>query len=320
MNLNQKDNLLRVACMQMEPHVGRKADNLARTLECVAEAAAAGARIVVLPELCNTGYVFESREEASEAAERLPDGPSCEAWMRAAATHGVVIVAGIAERAGDRLFNAAAVVGPGGYLGTYRKNHLWDAENLFFEPGDLGVPVFEIEGGRFACAICYDMWFGEIYRMAAIGGADLLCVPTNWVPMRHQPAHLPMMSNLLAMGGAHTNALFVAAADRVGVERGQSFLGNSLIVGPDGWPLAGPASYDREEMLLADMDLAAARRMRTLNTFNHVLDDRRPQVYASVFQSLRVVAGIASASLNAPGVRPSGPAITSARNTRKRLR
>ena len=275
-------NRLRVACLQMEPHIGRKADNLARSLQGIAEAAAAGARLVVLPELCNTGYVFQSRAEAVEAAEPVPDGPSCQAWMSAATRHGVIVVAGIAERVGERLYNSAAVLGPAGHLGTYRKNHLWDAENLFFEPGDLGMPVFDIEGGRFACAICYDMWFSEIYRMAAIGGADLLCVPTNWVPMRAQPASLPMMANLLAMGGAHTNALFVAAADRIGVERGQPFLGNSLIVGPDGWPLAGPASTDVEEMLLADLALSDARRLRTVNSFNHVLQDRRPQVYATV--------------------------------------
>lgn len=280
MSPDQGASTLRVACLQMEPHVGRKADNLAHSLQHIAEAAAAGARLVVLPELCNTGYVFQSRAEAVEAAEPVPGGPSCRAWMSAAAQHGVVVVAGIAERVGERLYNSAAVLGPAGHLGTYRKNHLWDAENLFFEPGDLGMPVFEIEGGRFACAICYDMWFSEIYRMAAIGGADLLCVSTNWVPMRGQPANLPIMANLLAMGAAHTNALFVAAADRVGTERGQPFLGSSLIVGPDGWPLAGPASRDGQEMLLADIDLSEARRLRALNSFNHVLKDRRPQMYA----------------------------------------
>jgi len=287
MSPGQSATRLRVACLQMDPRIGRKADNLARSLQGIADAAAAGARLVVLPELCNTGYVFQSRAEAVEAAEPVPDGPSCRAWMSAAARHGVVVVAGIAERVGERLYNAAAVLGPAGHLGTYRKNHLWDAENLFFEPGDLGMPVFEIEGGRFACAICYDMWFSEIYRMAAIGGADLLCVPTNWVPMRGQPGNLPMMANLLAMGGAHTNALFVAAADRIGVERGQPFLGSSLIVGPDGWPVAGPASSDAEEMLLADLDLSKARRLRTLNSFNHVLHDRRPPLYAAVLDAPR---------------------------------
>ena len=284
MTANQTPISLRIACVQMEPRVGQKADNLRRSLEYIEAAAAAGARLVVLPELCNTGYVFNSREEAFEAAEPVPGGPSCEAWIRTAAKLGLVIVAGVSERVGDRPYNSAAVIGPDGYLGTYRKTHPWDAEQLVFEPGDLGVPVFEFEGGRFACAICYDMWFSEIYRMAAVGGAELLCVPTNWVPMRHQPSDLPTMANLLAMGGAHTNALFVAAADRIGIERGQPFLGRSLIVGPDGWPLAGPASPDREEMLLAEIDFNTARQLRALNANNHVLNDRRPQVYAQVLQ------------------------------------
>ena len=129
--------------------------------------------------------------------------------------------------------------GPRATSARYRKNHLWGAENLFFEPGNLGVPVFHIGAGRIACAICYDIWFPEIFRLAALQGADLLCVPTNWVPMPEQPDHLPVMANILAMGGAHSNSMFVAAADRVGVERGQPFLGNSLIVSHTGWPLAG---------------------------------------------------------------------------------
>src|SRR5262249_14268864 len=147
-----------------------------------------------------------------------------------------------------------------GFIGKYRKNHLWAAENLFFEPGNLGVPVFHTGIGRIAAAICYDIWFPETFRLAALQGADILCVPTNWVPMAEQPATLPAMANILAMGGAHANSMFVAAADRVGTERGQPFIGGSIIVGCSGWALAGPASPDREEMILAEANLSDARR------------------------------------------------------------
>lgn len=273
------ESRLRVACVQMEPRVGHKQDNLDRGLALIAKAAAQGAQLIVLPELCNSGYVFATRTEAIELAEEVPGGPSSLAWAAAAREHGVFIVAGIAERAGDKLFNSAAVIGPDGPVGTYRKNHLWGAENLFFEPGDLGVPVFNIGAGRIACAICYDIWFPEIFRLAALQGADLLCVPTNWVPMPEQPAGLPVMANIVAMSGAHSNSMFVAAADRIGVERGQPFLGNSLIVSHTGWPLAGPASADGEELLIADLNLADARRKRTLNEFNQLLRDRRTDVY-----------------------------------------
>jgi len=283
--MSTAESPIRVACVQMEPHVGEKARNVARTLEMIDAAARAGAHVVVLPELCNTGYVFETREEAFDAAESIPDGPSVNAWMDAAAKHRVTIVAGTAERDGDALFNSAAIVGPTGFIGRYRKNHPWGAENLFFEPGNLGVPVFQTPIGRIACAICYDIWFPETFRLAALQGADLLCVPTNWVPMPQQPADLPVMANILAMAGAHSNSMFVACADRIGTERGQPFLGNSIIVSQAGWPLAGPASLDREEMLVADLNLSDARRKRSLNAFNQLLRDRRTDLYGEMLGS-----------------------------------
>ena len=270
---------IRVACLQMEPHVGDKAGNVVRSLELIERAAAAGADLVVLPELANSGYVLATREEAFSLAEAVPDGPTTDAWSEAARTHCIVIVAGICERDGDRLYNSALVVGAGGFIGKYRKNHLWGTENLFFEPGNLGVPVFGIGAGRIACAICYDIWFPETFRLAALQGADMLCVATNWVPMPEQPDHLPMMANILSMSGAHSNSMFVAAADRVGIERGQRFLGSSLIVSHTGWPIAGPASAGEEEMLVADVNLADARRKRTLNEFNQLLRDRRTDLY-----------------------------------------
>ena len=280
MTTSEPESRVRVACLQMELCVGEKDRNLAHGLEMIARAADAGADLVVLPELCNSGYVFNTREEARNLAEEIPDGPACRVWTDAAARHEMHIVAGIAEREGRALYNSAVVVGPQGVIGTYRKNHLWAAENLFFEPGNLGVPVFHTDIGRIAVAVCYDIWFPEVFRLAAIQGADILCVPTNWVPMPDQPAGLPKMSNILAMGGAHSNSMFVAAADRVGVERGQPFIGNSLVVSYTGWPIAGPASDDREEMLIADVNLSDARRKRNWNDFNQVLRDRRTDLYA----------------------------------------
>ncbi len=273
------ESRVRIACLQMEPVIGQKDTNVARSLELIERAAGEGANLVVLPELCNTGYVFETRDEAFGLAEEIPAGPTTVQWAEAAARHGMHIVAGMTERAGRALYNSAAVIGPRGFVGTYRKNHLWAAENLFFEPGDLGVPVFRTEIGRIAAAICYDIWFPEVFRMAAIQGADILCVPTNWVPMPEQPSDFPKMANVLAMGGAHANSMFVACADRIGDERGQPFIGSSLVVNYTGWPIAGPASTDREEMIFADVNLSDARRHRNLNDFNHLLRDRRIDVY-----------------------------------------
>jgi predicted amidohydrolase len=100
--------------------------------------------------------------------------------------------------------------------------------------------------------------------------------------MPEQPSTLPMMANILAMGGAHSNSMFVAAADRIGLERGQPFLGHSLICSYTGWPVAGPASADREEMLVAEVNLSDARRRRNWNDFNQVLRDRRTDVYGEM--------------------------------------
>lgn len=278
MNNDQGDRV-GIACLQFEPVFGDVPGNIARSVAMIANAADAGARIVVLPELANTGYVFRSRAEAFALAEPVPGGASTEAWAAVAAERGLILVAGITERDGDRLYNSAVVLSAEGLLGVYRKLHLWGDENLWFEPGDRGVPVFATPYGRIGVAICYDGWFPEVFRLAAVQGADLVCVPTNWVPIPGQREGTGPMANILHMAAAHSNSMVIACADRVGIERGQPFIGHSLIVGHTGWPVAGPASGDGEEILIAEVDLGEARRARNWNTFNHPLRDRRTDLY-----------------------------------------
>lgn len=274
-----------VACLQMEPTVGDKSGNLAKTLRLMDTAAAEGAHLVVLPELCNSGYMFESRAQAFALAEDVPSGPTTQAWIEKAREHNLHIVAGIAEKEGQALYNSAVVIGPTGHIGTYRKAHLWNAENLFFEPGNLGFPVFQTPIGRIATFICYDGWFPESYRLCALQGADIVCIPTNWVPIPGQAQDKQAMANVLVMAAAHTNSVFVAAADRVGTERGQVFEGQSVIVSYTGWPLAGPASRDREEIIQARINLSDARRKRNWNEYNQVLRDRRTDIYGEMLGS-----------------------------------
>jgi len=270
---------VKIACIQMEPVVGEKERNVRRTLDRVEEAAAEGSRLIVLPELCNSGYVFSSRDEAVALAEDVPAGPTCRVWLEAARTQGLYLVAGIAERDADVLYNTAVVVGPSGFLGKFRKVHLWNEENLVFEPGNLGFRVFQTPLGRIATVICYDGWFPESYRLCALQGAEIVCIPTNWVPIPGQAKNREAMANILVMSAAHANSVFVAAADRVGVERGQPFIGQSLIVSYTGWPIGGPASPDKEEIIYAEANLADAGRARNWNQYNHVLRDRRTDVY-----------------------------------------
>ena len=276
---------LKLACIQMQPSFGDVAANTAKSLLLIERAADQGANLVVLPELCNTGYVFSNREEAFAIAEPVPEGPTVAAWTQIAAKHRLHLVAGICERSGSRLYNSAVVIGPSGYIGTFRKVHLWNEENLYFEPGDLGFPVFHTPIGRLGVAICYDGWFPETYRMCALQGADIVCVPTNWVPIPGQADGHQAMANILAMAAAHSNSMFIACADRVGVERGQPFEGQSVIVSFTGWPVAGPASRDAEEIIIAEIDLSEARRKRNWNAFNQVLRDRRTDVYDEMLGS-----------------------------------
>lgn len=271
-----------VACVQMEPRIGAVQENIDKSVAMAEQAAERGAELVVLPELCTSGYVFDSMAEATALAEDARDGASVRAWTALAARRRLHLVAGLNERADGRIYNSAVVVGPQGVVGVFRKVHLWDMENEFFTPGDLGFPVFDLPFGRIGVFICYDGWFPESYRMCALRGAGLVCVPTNWVPMPDQPANREVMANTLLMAGAHSNGVAIAAADRVGTERGQPFLGCSIIVGSAGWPLAGPASPDREEILLAPVDLADAVRRRKLNRHNHLLGDRRPASYPAL--------------------------------------
>jgi len=276
---SRHESEIKIACVQMEPIVGDKSRNLSRSLEFIAQAAKAGARLIVLPELANSGYVFQSRDEAFNLSELLPTGPTCDAWCRAAADHRVYLVAGIAERDGACLYNSSVVIGPEGYIGKFRKMHLWNEENLFFERGNLGFPVFQTPIGRIGTFICYDGWFPESYRLCALQGADIVCIPTNWVPIPGQDPKREAMANILCMAAAHSNSIFVAAADRVGVERGQPFNGQSIIVSYTGWPVGGPASPDKEEIIYAEVNLADARRKRNWNEYNQVLRDRRTDVY-----------------------------------------
>jgi N-carbamoylputrescine amidase len=278
----RKEAVVRVACVQMEPRVGEKARNVERSLTFIDEAAGQEARLVVLPELANSGYVFESREEAFELAEPISSGPTVEAWAAAARDHRLYLAAGMCERAGAQLFNSAVLIGPEGHIGTFRKVHLWNEENLFFEPGDLGFPVFPTPIGRLGAIICYDGWFPESWRLCALQGADIVCMSTNWVPIPGQDPRREAMANILCMAAAHSNSLFIAAADRIGNERGQPFIGQSLIVSHTGWPIGGPASADREEIIYAECNLADARRKRNWNEYNQVLRDRRTDVYGEM--------------------------------------
>lgn len=165
-----KKRQVKIACIQFEPVFGDVSLNVRRSIELIEQATKEGARIIVLPELCSTGYVFKSKSEATELAETISDGTTTKAWSEVAKRLDVVLIAGIAELEGKNIYNSAVIIDRYGVLGVYRKLHLWGDENIVFEPGDLGAPVFETPFGRLSVAICYDGWFPETFRMAALQG------------------------------------------------------------------------------------------------------------------------------------------------------
>ena len=153
-----------IACIQFEPKIGELAANLDAIEARVRTAHENGAQLIVLPELADSGYVFDSAEELAELAQPIPEGRSARRLIALASELGIYIVSGLAEAAEGRFFNSAILCGPDGYIGTYRKMHLWYRENLFFEKGDLGLPVFDTPLGRIGIAICYDGWIPETFR------------------------------------------------------------------------------------------------------------------------------------------------------------
>lgn len=274
---------VRVAVVQFDPQVGinNRETNLLRSLALAQEAVEGGANLVVLPELSNAGYFFSSRQDAFEHAESVPDGRSVQAWIDFARQQQVFLVAGLAEREGMRLFNTGVLVGPDGFIGKYRKAHLWNLEKLWFTPGDVGFPVFETSIGRIGLLICWDIWFPEVPRILSQQGADIICSLNNWVwtpPPLFDDAG-KCMASYLTMTAAHVNNVFIAAASRIGEERGARYLGCSLIAGTNGWPIGAVASADQQEILFADIDLTSSRSAAIWNNLNDLHRDRRADLY-----------------------------------------
>lgn len=267
-----------VACCQLAPQVGQAEANRAAARVAIAAAADAGARIVVLPELATSGYVFADRAEAWSLAETR-EGPTVSEWSALAAARELVIVGGLCERDAEAGVprNSAVVIDPGGLRGVYRKAHLWDRETEIFLAGDAPPLVLDTAHGRLGVMVCYDAEFPEWVRLAALDGAELLCLPTNW-PREPRPAAERPSEVVRVQAAASSNRIFVAACDRAGHERGVDWVNGTAIIGPDGFPLAGPAARDAPLTLLAHCELRRARDKR-VSPRNDALADRRPELY-----------------------------------------
>ncbi|MDA8434223.1 MAG: acyltransferase [Nitrospiraceae bacterium] len=229
--------------------------------------------LIVLPELFSTGYQFASKEEVAELSEEIPSGHTTQRLIAFSEKKGVCIAAGMAERQGDRFFNSAVLTGPDGFIGVYRKTHLFFEEKLWFSPGDTGFTVWETRAGRIGIMICFDWFFPEAARTLALKGADLIAHPSNLV-LPYCPDSMPTR--------CLENRVFAVTANRTGSEqRGGKemleFIGTSEIVSPSGKVLCR-AGREKEEIGYATIDVTAARN-KDLNRFNNLFADRREIFY-----------------------------------------
>jgi len=273
---------VKVAAAQTDPKLMQNRDNMAGMIEMVKKAADNKANLVVFPECSLTGYVFQSRQEALPFAETIP-GPSTEALSALCRQRNVYVIYGLLEKAGDKLFNAAAFVGPEGLIGGYRKIHLpFLGIDRFVDKGDRPFQVYPIPIGKVGMHICYDILFPESARIMTLLGADIVVLSTNFPEGRGETL------NCVARARTIENKVHLVLSDRVGTERGFTFAGMSNVVSATGDVLS-LASPDKEETVYGEVSLEAARQKhRAFIPGEWEIDnigDRRPELYGLISQT-----------------------------------
>ena len=269
--------------------------NLKQAVAKVSQAAAAGARLVCLPELFRSQYFAQHEDSALfDLAEPVP-GPSTEALGKVAKQAGVVVIVPVFERRAAGLYHNSAVVidADGRMLGIYRKMHIPDDpayyEKFYFTPGDLGFRAFDTRVGRIGTLVCWDQWYPEGARLTALQGAAVLLYPTaiGWHPKEKATHGAQQLDawRIIQRSHAIANGCYVAAVNRVGLERlagtdgdGIEFWGSSFLADPFG-AIVAEAPRDREAVVLGEIDLGRIEEVRRGWPF---LRDRRIDAYAGI--------------------------------------
>ncbi|MFP6637939.1 MAG: nitrilase-related carbon-nitrogen hydrolase [Nitrospinaceae bacterium] len=262
--------LIRVGFVQNKPIFGNIQENLDRVEKLLD---GHDADLFVFPELFATGYQFKDMAESRSLAEHIPGGTITNALIALAQKTHTYFVAGLSEIEADQVYNSSVIVGPEGYIGKYRKIHLFDTEKVCFQAGNLPLKIYDIAGAKVGVMICFDWRFPEMARTLALMGADLIAHPSNLV-LPHCPQ--AMITRCLE------NRIFAVTADRAGIEnRTESlkFIGQSQIVDPDGNILVR-ASETEEEVQVVNINLEKARE-KFLTPHNHIFNDRREDLYRS---------------------------------------
>ena len=259
---------MKLAVVQTNPRFGETSSNVSDALSQMEQAPSAD--LFVLPELFNTGYNFIDKQEVERLAEPA-NGETAEKIIAFAKKKSCYVVFGFAEKADD-IYNSSLLVGPNGVIGLYRKIHLYYRETLFFTPGNLGLPVFDLPFGKVGMMICFDWIYPESARTLTLNGAEIIAHPSNLV--------LPYCPDAMVTRCLE-NRVFAATANRIGREhRGGielSYIGTSEIVSPRGRILTRLAT-DKAGVGIADIDPTSASNKR-INEFNDLLGGRRTDQY-----------------------------------------
>ncbi len=263
------------------------AKNLQTALEKISEAAKKGAQLVCLSELFFSRYFCQTNDDHFfSLAEPVP-GPLSNTLCKAALDHKIVLVVSLFEKEGKNFYNTALVINPDGTIaGKYRKIHIPDdlpnhySELYYFKPGDLGIKPFETPFGKIGVLVCWDQWYPEAARSLALQGAQIIFYPTaiGWqVSQKQDEIGKKEFEAWTTIQRSHAiaNGVFIASVNRIGTEQNIDFWGGSFVADPYGTFISA-ASHDREEILLATVDLSQIEEFRKDWPF---LTCRRSEVY-----------------------------------------
>jgi predicted amidohydrolase len=268
-----------IAGVQMDPEIHEKRKNTAKVIDLCHEARKKGARIVVFPECALTGYCFSDFDEVLSVAEPVP-GPSTRQLEKTCRELDIFLLMGLVEKHDGACYNAAVLIGPQGVVGIYRKIHLpFLGLDRFVSPGNIPFTVHNTPWGKLGWLICYDGSFPESARVLALKGAEIVALLTNW------PDDSESSATYLVPARAIENRVNFVAVNRVGQERGFTFIGRSRIVDYEGNTLA-KAGPDTEEVICATVNLEGARNKHVVVVPGeyemHRMRDRRPEFYGPI--------------------------------------
>jgi predicted amidohydrolase len=265
--------MIRAGFYQFRPVFGEIRRNVESVLRRLDRIDRGEADLIVLPELFNTGYQFISRREVAELSEGVPGGFTTRRLGEFAEDKKLWLVAGLSERAVKCFYNSAVLIGPKGYVATYRKVHLFYEEKLWFKPGMNRFRSYDIGKARIGIMVCFDWFFPEAARSLALAGAEIICHPANLV--------LPYCPDAMVTRSLE-NGVFAITANRIGSEqRGGkkrlTYIGQSEVVDPKGRILFR-APRNQETLKILEIHPREARH-KTLNRYNNLFRDRRVGLY-----------------------------------------